>query len=120
MVGYEDNVPVGDERESVLAPWKAAIDVQARKIEEVRTARAGLVLRAPVGGQITQVRQRPGSGVSSGDSVVTISQDTAIEIIAYLRKSNRSRPNPAGGFYSVAVAHRGTVPKLRFCAPRPP
>ncbi len=87
LTKFEDNLARDEDQTSLLGPWKAAIDVQKHKIEEVRTARAGLVLRAPVSGQVTQVRLRPGSGVTSGETVVTISQDTVTEVIAYLPES---------------------------------
>jgi len=69
--------------ESALEPVRKAITVQEKRIEEIAARRAGLVLRAPFDGIVSQIQARAGQTVLAGAPVVTIAEAQPTEIIAY-------------------------------------
>ncbi len=81
---FEQSLPTEGREVAVLAPWKAALAVQVKRIEEIRREREQLVLRSPVSGQVGRVLSRAGDSVVAGEPVLTVSLGFATEVIGYL------------------------------------
>ncbi|MCA9171056.1 MAG: hypothetical protein KDB23_25460, partial [Planctomycetales bacterium] len=60
------------EVEAILAPIRAAITVQERKMEELQLLQQQLVITSPIDGVITEVFKVPGQQVIAGDPIVSI------------------------------------------------
>jgi multidrug resistance efflux pump len=81
---FERRVPAESNDDVVMAPLRAAIEVQRRRIDELRAERERLVLRAPVTGQVVAVLAHTGQAVVAGEPVVTIARPFASEVVGYL------------------------------------
>jgi len=76
----------------LLAPVQAAIDTQAKRIEELNLQIEALKIRAPIAGTITAVYQSPGQNVQAGIPIMTIAAADSRYIVSYVRQETRIRP----------------------------
>jgi multidrug resistance efflux pump len=75
-----------------LAPLRAAVDVQAALIEEVKIQIELLEVCAPVSGEIVAIHRYPGQNVRAGDPVLTIAATTGRYIVSYVRPEANLQP----------------------------
>ncbi|MFP6626136.1 MAG: HlyD family efflux transporter periplasmic adaptor subunit [Deltaproteobacteria bacterium] len=85
---FERNLPGKGDNGQLLAPWKAAVATQQRRLAEIRLERERLILRAPVAGQVSQVLALPGQSILAGQTVATITPRFATEVVGYLPEHN--------------------------------
>jgi len=71
------------EVEKVLAPLRAAITVQERRVDELSARRALLVLRCPLDGQVSQVIRGVGESVRAGDPILTLVSSRPSAVVVY-------------------------------------
>ena len=76
--------PESADSQSVILPREATIRMQEQLLQELEVKRRHLSLRAPVDGVVTQVLCQPGQAVKSDMPIMTISQNSASEIVAYV------------------------------------
>ncbi len=79
--------------EKILEPIRQAIIVQEGIIEELQVQVEALVVRAPISGRLTQIKDQPamcqpGQNVLAGDHLFTIAGDERDTIIAYVPESS--------------------------------
>ncbi|MBI5503753.1 MAG: HlyD family efflux transporter periplasmic adaptor subunit [Deltaproteobacteria bacterium] len=84
MRTFQQSLPVEGREQSLLEPLSAAVEVQAKRIEEIHAARERLVLRSPVAGQISQVPGSSGQSVVAGEPVILVARRFASEVVGYL------------------------------------
>jgi multidrug resistance efflux pump len=84
MRTFQESLPVEGREVSLLEPLRAAVEVQVKRIEEIRAERERLVLRSPVAGQVSLVPARSGQSVVAGEPVVMVARRFATEVIGYL------------------------------------
>ena len=87
----------------MLQPLSESLKVQEARIHRVKERRAMLVLRAPVGGQVSSIFRRPGEMVLSGNPVLAISAAGSERVLAYVDESTATRIAPGS---EVSVASR--------------
>jgi multidrug resistance efflux pump len=85
---FESGLPHFVEEDPMLRPLEAAIEVEARQLEEIQARRQALVLRTPVTGQVSQVLCRAGQNVVPGETVLTVTEPAVREIVTYLAESD--------------------------------
>ena len=84
---FTQNQPVVASLDSALEPVRKAITVQEKRIEEIATRRAALVLKAPFDGIVSQIQARAGETVLAGAPILTIVEAAPTEIIAYANET---------------------------------
>lgn len=68
----------------LLAPERAAVEVQAKKVDALELSRGKLELKTPFDGRVSEVLRRPGETVAKEASVVTVVDDRPTTAIAYV------------------------------------
>jgi len=81
---YMANQPVDPSIDKALEPLKKAIEVQEKVIEELKIKRMALVLKSPIEGVISEIFSLPGSTVTPGAAILTITNPKPREVVAYL------------------------------------
>lgn len=66
------------------AALAAAVEVQEATLQLAELARARCALRAPVAGVVGEILRRPGEAVAAGEPVVTLVEERALEVVAYV------------------------------------
>ncbi|MDI6401154.1 hypothetical protein QLX67_04045 [Balneolaceae bacterium ANBcel3] len=86
--------------EDVFEQWKqedptlAAIEVQRRRIDQIKAEMMPVVLYAPIGGQISNVFKSNGEYVERGDTILQIRTANPDYILAYVRHPAHVMPEP--------------------------
>lgn len=70
--------------ELLLKPLESGLNIQEIRIQMVTLAISKCVLRAPSAGRVAAINHRPGEVVTAGQPVLSIIEDAATEIVAYL------------------------------------
>ncbi len=78
-----------------LAPLEEAIAVQESFLAEIASRRELLTLRAPISGKVTSVQAHSGQTVMSGAPVLTIADDRADRVIAFVDERHLGRVEAA-------------------------
>jgi len=100
------------EMEKILAPLKAAVEAQKKRIEEVQLQIENLLIRSPIDGVVTAIHKWAGQNVLAGDPVVQIASPETQYILAYVRQETGVRPT-VGMTVEVAVRR---LPRLSALA----
>ncbi len=92
---FEEGLPSLPQTESLSQPLHAAIEVENQRLLEIRSRHAATVLRSPVTGQVSSILARRGQTVVPGELILTITDGTVTEILAYLNEADghRARAN---------------------------
>ncbi len=92
---FEQGLPSLPQTESLSQPLQAAIEVENQRLLEIRSRHAATVLRSPVTGQVSSILARRGQTVVPGELILTITDGTVTEILAYLNEADghRARAN---------------------------
>jgi len=106
---YEGDMAVVPPAAPLLLPLQEAISIEAARLREIQVQRAGLVLRSPVDGRISQVFSRRGQAVVPGEPVVIISERTVQEIVAYLAEADGLKVEPQQAVRLVSHTRPGIV-----------
>jgi multidrug resistance efflux pump len=106
---YERELAVVPASEPMLAPLQQAISVEAARLGEIQALRKGLVLRSPVDGRVSQILGRRGQAVVPGEPLLTISERTVSEIVAYLAESDGLRVEEQQPVRLVSHTRPGSV-----------
>jgi len=69
---------------NALNVLRQGITVQERRMKELSVQREALVLSCPFDGVVSQIFRREGEAVVSAEAIVTIAQNRASEVIAYI------------------------------------
>ena len=115
---FDNARPGAADSGQLLAPFRASIAAQEKRLDEIRVERERLVLRAPISGQISQVLALAGQSVLPGEPVAMVSPRYASEAIAYLpehaarmirpeqpvRVSTRGRPMSRASSFVLRVS----------------
>jgi multidrug resistance efflux pump len=106
---FEERLPSVPEEDAVLRPLREAIEVESSRLREIQAVRRATVLRSPVSGQVSSILCRRGDTVVPGEPILTISEGTVTEILAYLDEADgqRARENAP-----VLVASRSRPGKI--------
>ena len=104
---FERRFPISTQANSVQEPLRATIKVQEQRIAEIEVERAGLEIRSPVAGQVSQILARSGKWVAPGEILASVTERTASEILAYIPETF---PEPVDQYTRLLVARstRGT------------
>lgn len=86
---FEQRFSVTVAADSVIEPLRSALRIAELEVAEVEIERRGLTLRAPVNGRIGRVLARPGRSVTVGEPLLTVVEEIASEVVAYLPESHR-------------------------------
>ncbi len=78
-----------------ITPLEQALAVQEAFLGELASRRELLTLRAPISGKITSVEVRAGQTVMAGTPVVSIAEDRADRVIAFVDESHLGRVEAA-------------------------
>jgi multidrug resistance efflux pump len=78
--------------EKILAPLKAAIETQKKRIDEVRLQIENLLIRAPLDGVVAAVHKWGGQNVLAGDPVLSIASTETQYILSYVREDMGVKP----------------------------
>lgn len=78
--------------DAALAPFKQAVVVQEKLIEQLEEQKQSYKITAPFDGKITQVLKWPGQTVEAGELIYLISAEEAEYITAYVRQGPHYRP----------------------------
>ncbi len=92
---FEEGLPSLPQTEPLLEPLQAAIEVENQRLLEVRSRHAATTLRSPVTGQVSSILARRGQTVVPGELILTITEGTVSEILAYFDEADghRTRTN---------------------------
>ncbi|MCH8046029.1 MAG: HlyD family efflux transporter periplasmic adaptor subunit [Planctomycetes bacterium] len=80
------------DRDAALAPFKQAVVVQEKLIEQLEQQKQSYKIAAPFDGKITQVLKWPGQTVEPGELIYLVSAEKAEYITAYVRQGPHYRP----------------------------
>lgn len=80
------------EMEKILAPLRAAIETQRKRIDEVRLQIENLLIRAPLDGVVAAVHKWAGQNVLAGDPVLSIASTDTQYILSYVREDMGIKP----------------------------
>lgn len=75
-------VPAAD-----LRALQAAVEVQARRIEELELEREALTLTSPIDGQVTAILVGVGQAVLAGSPVLVVTRDQASEAVVFVESA---------------------------------
>ena len=108
--------PAGTQKQldEALAPYRQAIVVQQKLIEQLENQKDSYVINAPFGGKITKIFKWPGQTVEPGDVIYEISKMEAEFITTYLRQGPNDLPK-VNGYVNIRLrtrppeVHRATV-----------
>jgi multidrug resistance efflux pump len=89
----DQTVVQSPEIKKVLAPLRAAITVQERRMRELDQQIASLEVRSPIPGRISAIHRYPGQSVRAGDPIVTIVNEQSQYVISYIRQDQRVSPS---------------------------
>ena len=81
--------PIVAEMDKILAPVRAAIDVEEARMDELKVQIELLQIRAPFRGTISAVHAWPGQAVREGDPIITIAAQQGRYIVSYVRQRQR-------------------------------
>ena len=81
---YEQRYPVFSVLDQVLAPLRAAVTVQERRIAELSLDRSMLALRSPMDGVVSELVRRAGETVMTGEPILTVSASQPSEVLIYV------------------------------------
>jgi multidrug resistance efflux pump len=84
---FERSQPGFSDGQTLLQPLIAAIEVESLILKEIELQRSKLLLRSPVAGQISQLLCRKGQSVVPGEPILTVSEPSVTEIVAYLNET---------------------------------
>lgn len=106
QAGY--NATVADPRSVDIAGLEAGVREARASLSILSAQREKLILRAPFSGTVSAIRVKRGELVTSGMSVVSIVNDDALQVQAYV--SERERPYIAvGAKVAIGESGEGTV-----------
>lgn len=94
--------------DQALAPFRAAITVQERRIDELTLQRAMLVLKSPIDGVVSQSWRGGGEAVKAGDPVLTVVSARPSAVVAYMTAGQANRFAP-GAPVRLMVTRDGGV-----------
>ncbi|MGC4114739.1 MAG: HlyD family efflux transporter periplasmic adaptor subunit [Myxococcales bacterium] len=78
-------VAAADSRLSdLLAPERAAVEVQRKKLEALEVSRGKMELKSPFDGRVSEILRRPGETVPREGAIVTVVDDRPTTAIAYV------------------------------------
>ncbi len=90
--GMPDELVRAESIEVALKPLREAINVQLKRLDEVRLQREALVLRSPIGGVITAVYRRVGDTVLAGDPVVAVADLGTMQVVSFVEQGRPLEP----------------------------
>ena len=85
---FEGENPRDPEYEERLGPLREAISVASYQMTEIELQRQALLLRSPVTGQVSALLCRQGQAVLPGEPILTVTERTPREIVAYLNEND--------------------------------
>ena len=85
---FERNLPSLPAEEPLLVPLREAVQVESQRLREIQTRRQATLLRSPISGQVSSILCRRGQTVVPGEPILTITERTVTEILAYLDESD--------------------------------
>jgi len=88
---YERMAPGVAGEEPVVKPFRAAVEVELRRLADLERQRDALVLRSPVAGQVTRLLCREGQAVVSGEPIAIVTERTVQEVVTYLVEQDAAR-----------------------------
>ena len=95
QAGIDAKLPVmPPDVEQLLAPFRAAINTQEAKINELRHVSESLTIKAPFRGTIAAIFAWPGQRLRVGDPIVSVAATDGRYIVSYVREG---APRPAAG-----------------------
>jgi multidrug resistance efflux pump len=86
---FERTLPGAPAEEPLLAPLREAVEVESQRLREIQARRQATVLRSPISGQVSSILCRRGQTVVPGEPILTVTERTVTEILAYLDESDR-------------------------------
>ncbi len=98
--------PLQAEVAALLAPIRAALDVQEARMNQLCVESQSLIVRAPMSGTIAAIYRWPGQAVVAGAPIMTIASDHGRYIVSYVRQQQRITPH-AGMPVDVRIASVG-------------
>ncbi|MFO8012759.1 MAG: HlyD family efflux transporter periplasmic adaptor subunit [Phycisphaerae bacterium] len=90
------------EMKKILAPLRAAVETQKKRIDEVRLRIENLLIRAPLDGVVAAIHKWGGQNVLAGDPVLSIASTDTQYILSYVREDMGVKPR-AGMPVEVSV-----------------
>jgi multidrug efflux pump subunit AcrA (membrane-fusion protein) len=91
--------------DTAIRPYQQAVEVDRKRVEELRQEKTLYEIRAPFAGQITAIHKWPGQSVEPSDVIFTVTSVGVEYITAYLRQSSPYRPQ-AGDVVAVRMRTR--------------
>jgi multidrug resistance efflux pump len=85
---FQGENPRDPEDEERLGPLREAISVASYRMTEIELQRQALLLRSPVAGQVSALLCRQGQAVRPGEPILTVTEQTPREIVAYLNEAD--------------------------------
>jgi multidrug resistance efflux pump len=83
--------PYNPSVDSALAVLNQQIKVQERMIEHFMSQCQAMVLKSPVDGIVSQIQKGPGETVIAGEPVITVIEQSATDIVAYVNQDQLIR-----------------------------
>jgi membrane fusion protein (multidrug efflux system) len=83
--------------DKALGPFRAAVVVQERRIDELSLKRSLLILKSPLDGIVTQAWHRVGESVKNGEPILTIVAARPTSVIAYVTAAQVAGFQPGAG-----------------------
>ncbi len=80
--------------DKALAPIRAAITVQQRRVDEILARTEALLLTAPFDGVVASILHRPGDAVVAGDVILTVVEAQPRQLVAYVPEQHARRVRP--------------------------
>jgi len=80
------------EMEKILAPLRAAVETQNKRIDEVKLQIENLLIRAPIDGVVVAIHKWGGQNVLAGDPVLGIASTKSQYILSYVRQDVGVKP----------------------------
>ena len=78
--------------EVALSPLREAINVQLKRLDEIKLQRQALILRSPIAGVVTALYKNVGDTVLAGDPVVTVADLSTMQVVSFVEQGRPLEP----------------------------
>lgn len=104
---FERNLPGARDEESLLRPVRESIEVENQRLREIQAQRKATVLRSPAAGQVSSILCRNGQTVVPGEPILTVTDGSVSEILAYLDDTEAGRAKEKTPVVVASVSRPG-------------
>ncbi len=108
-IRYQSGLDAVASEQVQTLPLLQAIAVEDARLRQIQLQRESLTLRSPVHGQVSQILCRRGQAVVPGEPILTVTEPSVEEIVAYIATDDPRRPAANDAVLVANLRERGRV-----------